>query len=177
MKALQNTCSGLFIAAVFVLSIVSIMGVWGIFGHDVIVKSFETITLLAVAAIVIIIAGKFVDHTAEDPMKNASTAAAFKVIRNSTLGVLIVSAALFVLLGLLAIWDVIKNSDVIFKSLSSLGILAFASLISVMVCLERENRLLGKPENKAVSGWTIFLVFIAFWTVMSFASSLFGHHY
>ena len=70
----------------------------------------------------------------------------FRAIRNITLIVLIVSAALLTLLGVLAIWGVINDSSTVSKSLSSLAIIAFSALIIVMVCRERE----GVSPNKKI---------------------------
>jgi len=146
MKKIQDIAGFVFITAVSVLSFVSILGVWEFFGNDVILKSFQTLGLLAIAAIVIIVAGRFVDHKSEDGSEIIFVPnPLFKTIRMATVGVLIVSASLLALLGVLAIWDVISDKDVLFKSLGSLGILTFTSLISVVTCLEREgNKILRR---------------------------------
>lgn len=55
----------------------------------------------------------------------------FVVIRRVTAWVMIMSAILFALVGVLAIWEVLGESagDVVWRAFSSLAIIAFASLI------------------------------------------------
>ena len=158
----QDAAAGFFIAAMAVLSIVSILGVWRVFGSDVIGKSFSTIGLLAIISIVVIVAGRYVDKDAENAV--SAGAPAFRSIRQVTLGVLIASAAGLALLGVLAIWEVVSDKDVVFRALSSLGILAFSALISVMVCLERENNHMARQS----AGPLVILLFIVGWVFMSF---------
>ena len=55
----------------------------------------------------------------------------FIVIRRITAWVMIMSAILFALVGVLAIWEVLGESagDVVWRAFSSLAIIAFASLV------------------------------------------------
>ena len=55
----------------------------------------------------------------------------FIVIRRITAWVMIMSAILFALVGVLAIWEVLGKSagDVVWRAFSSLAIIAFASLV------------------------------------------------
>ncbi|MFA6502871.1 MAG: hypothetical protein WCT45_01265 [Candidatus Paceibacterota bacterium] len=134
----QNSAAGIFIACVVVLTAISILGVWDIFSGDVITKSFETLGLLAFAAVVVIVASRYVG----DPSAATAPVApqpAFRAIRNITLATLIGSSALLALLGVLAIWDLVSDSSIINRSISSLGIIAFSSLIIVTICFEREQ--------------------------------------
>lgn len=159
-QPLQDFAAGFFIVAVGVLSVISILGIWKIFGQSVIGKSFSTIGLLAVISIIVIIAGRYMDK--EKGSLTSSAAPVFRSIRHITLGTLIVSAAGLALLGVLAIWEVM-GGDVLYRSLSSLGVIAFCSLIAVMVCLEREN-------NRAARDGAVPLVIILFvigWVFMS----------
>ncbi len=156
---IQNTASGLFITCIFILTIVSIMGVWKIFSEDVIMKSFQTLGLLAFVAIVVIVASKFVGDSSTVAMPSPG----FRAIRNSTLATLIGSSSLLALLGVLSIWDVITDKDILNKSLSSLAIIAFSSLIVVMVCLEREQNPLLKKRGKEMSLGVGIAVFFLIW--------------
>jgi hypothetical protein len=173
MKSIHNAASAFFIGAVAVLSVISILGVWDFFSNDVIWKSFLTLGLLAVIAVVIIVAGRFIEN------KDAVVAVPqvpnpiFKSIRQITLGVLIISATLLALVGVMVIWDVITDSEVLFKSLSSLGILAFSSFVIVVTCLdlEREDNPLLKNHGKK-SGWIILLVIVLAWMFFGFLRSL-----
>lgn len=55
----------------------------------------------------------------------------FMVIRRVTAWVMIMSAILFALVGVLAIWEVLGESagNVVWRAFSSLAIIAFASLV------------------------------------------------
>jgi hypothetical protein len=177
MKAIHNAASAFFIAAVGVLSAISILGVWEIFGSDVIGKSFQTLGLLAIIAIVIIVAGRFFESKDVLGAVPEVPNPVFKVIRRITLGVLIVSASLLALLGVLAIWDVITDKEVLFKSLGSLAIIAFAAFIIVMTCLEREGGSFVTNHTK-LSGWTVLGVVILAWILFGFIRSMmFGYYY
>lgn len=171
MKSIHNVASAFFIGAVAVLSVISVLGVWEIFGSDVILKSFQTLGLLAFIAVVIIIAGRFLEQKNTEQMVPFTPNPIFKSIRQVTLGVLIVSASLLALLGILAIWDVITDKEVLFRALSSLGILAFSSFVIVITCLEREDSPLLKKGAK-ISGWTIFLIVILAWMMFGIIRSV-----
>jgi len=165
--AVQNIASGLFIFCVFVLTVVSILGVWDIFSSDVITKSFETLGLLAFVSVVVIVASRFVGDpvaAAEAPMPNPG----FRATRNVTLTTLIVSSVLLAFLGVLAIWDVITSTDILHKSLSSLGIVAFSSFIVVIICLEREQIPFWKKHSKGISGGGVVVAIILIWLFSRF---------
>lgn len=160
----QNMASGLFIACVLILTLVSILGVWKIFSNDVITKSFETLGLLAFVAAVVILASRFVG----DPATVALPSSSFRPVRNITLGTLIVSSVLLAFFGVLSIWDVITDKDVLAKTLSSLAIIAFSSLIVVMVCLEREQNQVWKKRSGQISGGAIVVGILFLWMMLAF---------
>jgi hypothetical protein len=145
MKTIQNAAALVFVAAVGVLSAVSILGVWKIFDQDVISKSFQTLWLLALVAVIVMVAGKFLAGRSQQSdagmVMPELPSPIFKSIRQITLVVLIVAVSLLALLGVLSIWDVITDKDVLYKSLGSLGILAFGAFVMVLTCLEREGKL------------------------------------
>lgn len=159
----QNTASGLFIACIFILTLASILGVWKIFSSDVITKSFETLGVLAFVAAVVILASRFVG----DPATVALPSPAFRPVRNITLGTLIVSSVLLAFFGVLSIWDVITDKDVLAKTLSSLAIIAFSSLIAVMVCLEREQNQVWKKRSGQISGGAFVVGVLFLWMMLA----------
>ncbi len=78
-----------------------------------------------------------------------------------TLTILVVSTSVLAVFGVLAIWDVITDKDILYKSLSSVGIIAFSSLIIVMTSLEREgNRLMNKGESSMPTSTGTVAMFI-----------------
>jgi hypothetical protein len=144
MRKIQDFAAALFLGAVIALTALSILGVWEVYGRDVITKSFMTIGLLAVVAVIVIVAGRFMEHK-DAGVIVVEPSPIFKSIRQMTVALLIVSVALLALVGILAIWELITDKTVLYKVLSSLGILSFGSLISVMTCLERENKFQNNP--------------------------------
>lgn len=161
----QNVAAGLFIACVTVLSAISIMGVWKIFSSDVITKSFETLGLLAFVAVVVIVASKFVGDPSvvAEPIPRPG----YRAMRNITLATLIGSSSLLALLGVLSIWDVITDKDILNKSLSSLAIIAFSSFIIVLICLEREQNPFWKKRGGQVSGGAVVVAIIFIWLMFA----------
>jgi hypothetical protein len=70
----------------------------------------------------------------EDAMhqaKDANQGSVFHTIQRVTAWIMVASAILFALIGILAVWDVFGDNagDVIWRSLSSLAIISFAALI------------------------------------------------
>jgi hypothetical protein len=159
MKTLQDSAGLFFATAVSILSVISVLGIWDFFSQDVINKSFETIGLLALVAIVIIVAGHFVGNHADSTVPSAPVMPnpIFKSIRYATLTLLIICVSALALLGVLAIWDVIPDKDVLYKSLSSVAILAFGAFVIVLTCLEREDSplLKGGGDNGGGRSWSI----------------------
>lgn len=155
MNKIHSLSSGFFVLSVAILSLISILGVWDFFSGDVIMKSFQTLGLLAFISVVVIVSGRFIEGRTEGVPTIFVPNPIFKSIRQATLGVLIVSSALLALLGVLSIWEVITDKEVLFKSLSSLGIIAFASLIIVVTCLEREDSPLLKQNSKVSFGGVV----------------------
>lgn len=52
-------------------------------------------------------------------------------IKRVSIVVVILSLALFTVISLLSIWDVIQNGDFVWKSLTSLAVIGFAGLVGV----------------------------------------------
>ncbi|MDO8492290.1 MAG: hypothetical protein Q7S34_01455 [bacterium] len=169
MRAIQDTAAFFFIVAVVILGAVSIFGVWEIFDQDVVGKSFMTLGLLSVIAVIILAAGKFIDNKSEAQALVIPNPA-FGSVRRMMLGVLIVSASLLALVGVLVIWDVIAEGEILWKSLGSIAIIAFSSFLVVMTCREREMVMSGDVHKRNMSlGTIILLVLIGGWFLMSFS--------
>ena len=165
-NTIQNVAAGIFIACVVVLSIIAIFGVWDFFSSDVITKSFETLGLLAFVAMVVIIASNFVGDPSETSVTIQNQG--FRAMRNVTLVTLIGSSTILALLGVLSIWEVITDQKVLSKSISSLAIIAFASLIIVILCLEREKNSFWSKRSKEVSGGAIVAAIIFIYILVVF---------
>lgn len=166
MRSIHNAASAFFVCAVAILAGISILGVWDLFSGDVIVKSFQTLGILALFSLVVIVAGRYleakpVDVAGQVPMPYLPSPI-FRTMRQSALGVLIVSAVLLALVGIMSVWDVISDKSVLYKSLSSLGILAFACFIIVVTCLEREDNPMLKNQMKLSGGAIVGLIVLGY---------------
>ena len=168
MKKLQDVSAFVFISCVGILATISVLGVWKIFDQDVINKSIQTISLLAVVTIIITVAGKFFGNHAQGELAGMESVIVepnpvFKSLRYLTLTTLIISAVLLALLGVLAIWDVMSG-ETLSRSLSTLSIIAFASFVIVLTCLLREGHKFMKAK---VSGWAVFGMVILGWILLT----------
>jgi hypothetical protein len=168
MKAIQDATGFLFIGIVALFSAIAVMGIWEILGKDVIEKSLMTIGLLALVAVIVMVAGRFVGNRESTPGATIVVPhPAFHSIRRLMIGVLIASVSLLALLGVMSIWDVIDEREVLFKSLSSIAVLAFAAFVVVITCLEREGTSAG---SRKVTLGGFLAALIAMWVF----ASLFG---
>lgn len=176
MKKLANLAAYWFIFSIAVLSIVSIFGIWDVLAKDVIMKSFQSLLLLGVVAVVIIIAQRFIGNGEPEPVSAAPmtpVSTTFTFLRHMTLSVLIVSVGLLALVGLLSIWEILQG-DVITKSLTSIAIVAFSSFIIVLTCLERENHKLVQGKDNHTSPGVIVLIVILLWFGITLFSGFLG---
>lgn len=155
MKTIANIAAYIFIVAVILLCVISIFGVWEYFASDVIGKSFKSIGLLAIVSVIVISADHLMKtkNSQEVTPTDTSSQEVFTFMRIVTLTTLIASVALLALLGVLAIWEVMSG-EVLYKSLVSIGIIGFCSLIITLMCLEREGN--EYMKNKNISGITVF---------------------
>ncbi len=164
MKKIQDGAGLFFILSVVVLTVVSVFGVWDVFGKDVITKSFQTLGLLAAVAVVVVVAGHFLDGKSEtDPSLANLPNPAFSVIRKLTIGVFIAAVAVLAFIGILSIWDMVE-SDVLSKAISSIGIIAFSSFLVVATCLDREHKdVLQRFNMSSRSIGTLLIVLLLLW--------------
>ncbi|HEY4483657.1 MAG TPA: hypothetical protein VI752_00575 [Candidatus Paceibacterota bacterium] len=63
----------------------------------------------------------------------------FKTIQNIAAGFFIASVAVLTILAVLAVWDFLAE-DVITKSLTTIGILGFSSLVIIIAARALDNR-------------------------------------
>ncbi len=159
MKAIQDSAAFLFIIAVAILTGVCVLGVWDFFSHDVVWKSFETVGLLAVVAVVVIVAGRFMG-SGESMTVPTPPNPVFASLRSFTLIILIGAAALLALLGVMSIWGVIADTNVLYKSVGSLAVLAFGAFVMVVACMEREKNPLLQKQGVSAGGVVTALVLL-----------------
>ena len=129
-----------------------------------IIKSFETLGLLAVVAVIIMIASRFMDAKTTEAVVYVPNPG-WKSLRKGTLGMLIVSVTILALIGILSIWEVITDKDILYKSLGTLAVIAFTSFIVVLTCLGMEHDPVlhegSNDKKRGMSGGVIALIVIA----------------
>ncbi|MFA7309460.1 MAG: hypothetical protein WC050_01010 [Candidatus Paceibacterota bacterium] len=159
MKTIQDSAAFLFIIAVAILTGVCVLGVWEFFDHDVILKSFETVGLLALVAVVVIFAGRFMGSGSTAVVQSVPNPL-FADLRSVTVVILIAASALLAFIGVLSIWDVITDTSVLYKSVGSLAVLAFGAFVMVATCMEREQNPLLKNQGVSVGGVAAALILL-----------------
>lgn len=160
MKTVQDVAAFLFVTAVAVLTAVCVLGVLKIFGQDVVWKSFQTIGLLALATVIVLVAGRFVNSGGDSSMTVYTPNSAFPAIRRLTLGILVCAAALMAFAGVLAIWEVVSDQEMLYRLIGSLAVLAFGAFIIVVTCMEREKSPLLKQQKVSVGGVVAALILL-----------------
>lgn len=121
---------------VAVLAVISVLGVWDFFSGDVIWKSFQTIGLAAFVAIIVIVAG---DYMEKGKPLIVPANPVWSEIKKATLVILVIAVSLLALLGILSIW-VIEDREILFKSISSLAILGLGGLLIAATCHHLEGK-------------------------------------
>lgn len=168
MKKIQDAAAVIFILSLFVLTVISVLGVWQFFDRDVILKSFQTLGILALVSVVIIGSSRFLDSAQSTAPYQPDPG--FKLLRHVSLGILIAAASVLALVGILAIWEVIAQTEVLFKSLTSLGIVAFSTFVVVAVCMERERHPLLVRSGGGFSVGAVLLMLLGAWVVLAMVS-------
>jgi len=163
---IKNWSAGAFIGCIVILTFISVLGIWHIFQADVIRKSFETIGFIGFIALVVVFAGSYLGDKPEDGAV-AVPQPQFRSIRNITLITFIASATILALVGILSIWDVIDNATVLAKTIATLSVLAFSSLIIVLISLQREQSDLWRRRGKSITGTVVLGLFIFLWIFLS----------
>jgi len=72
-----------------------------------------------------------------------------KKVKGIAIGILIIAVSILTLIAILSIWDVLSE-DVLWKSISTIGIVAFGSLIVVVAAqaLEHKNISVGVENTE-----------------------------
>ena len=167
MNTFQNAVAIVFLMALTALAVISVFGVWDLLGKDVIFKSLQTLGVLAAVSVVVMMAGRFIDPTRVSVSEIGMPHPLFQGIRQGTLGLLIVAASLLALIGVLAIWEVIPNQEVLMKALSSVAIIAFSSFLAVAVCLEREKHPIILRQGGTFSAGSILAILGLVWILVT----------
>lgn len=178
MKKIEDIVTFGFLIVIAVLSFLSILGIWDFLTDDVIIKTFQTLGFLSIASVVVLVAGRYMQTHGTPELVPDVPNPYFGLVRRSTLTVLIVSVSLLAILGVLSIWEVVKDKDVLYKSMSSIGVLAFGSFLITVIALYKEGHRFMNRENKGFSwGALVFYLFFAYIVFSIFSSFFWYSHY
>ncbi len=146
MRKIKDFISHFFILATIFLTIISVYAIWADNAKDLLVKSFSTVALVLFVGTVIAISSRYMHSNeelsahVEDEQAELSSLEVFKVIRKMTVSLLIGFSTLLAFIGVLSIWEFIKDKSVLDKVLASISCLIFSSIIIIAVCVLRSKR-------------------------------------
>lgn len=144
-----------FIFCVGFLCVLSIMSVWKLVEGDILAKSISTIGIIAFASVVTILASHWMKKDVNElsPIEDSSSLPNFfPSLRSFTSVLLIISIVILTFVGILSIWDLIQDRDVLNRTISSMLIIAFSSVLVIATCAEREGKSLFGNVKKVEEG-------------------------
>lgn len=117
------------VAAVSVLSIFGLLAIWEIIDSDVLWKSFSTIGVIGLVALVVIGISRVANnYYAGQPAAPAVESQGWKAARNVILGVVGAAFLVFAAFSIAAIWG-FTGGEALYHSLSSMLLLGCSSII------------------------------------------------
>ena len=154
MTKIANGAAYFLVFIGFVLTVISVAGIWGAFpSGGVVTKSFESMGLIGFACIIVMAVESHSTKKALTPMEQVeanSSAENFGQLRGIATFLLIASVVVCVSLGLLSIWDIVAG-NVLYQSVSSIATIGLYSFVTVLACKARENDLKGVISKAAVA--------------------------
>lgn len=136
LRKISDITAIIFIFSNMVLGAISIFSIWGAIGKDALMKSVWTVGFLLLVSVIILIAEKSMESKKEEGIiRDDST---FVFLRNITSKIFIAALVTLALIGVLSIWEVL-SADAINKTLGSIAVISFVSLVIIGVAKSREN--------------------------------------
>lgn len=184
MAKIKDLLSLVTIFIIFVLTALVLLSIWEfIDDKDIISKSLATAGILFGASVVTIIATHFItfdrDSNEMMPESRFVSPSLFTDLRKKSLVSLIVVVVFLAFLGVFAVWDVFAG-EVVVKSFASSVTLIFASILVVLITLERDGkmgRIFRNSENNKISIGKIllwgFVIIIFAPIIITFLSGIF----
>ncbi len=167
-KKIGDIVTLFFILCVGFLAFISVLSIWKIIDGDVMFKSLATVGIVAFASIIVMFASKSMSTNTVQNEDQNSLVPIFTGVRYVTSGLLIICITLLAIIGVMAIWEVIKDKEVLNRVIGSMLVLAISSLIIIVACADREsksifgNHVEGEPIQISV-GKIILLVLVGAW--------------
>lgn len=153
---LKEGASLLFMLCVTILTGISILAIWDLLPEDVIGKSMATMGIIALALLLVVFAGGFFRRGEEvsagaEQLTPFETNPIFPFIRKTSVTFIIASVVLLALFGIMSIWEVFPR-ETLFKSLSSIALIAFSFFIMVLTCMVNEKGKLSGVDSEGKTG-------------------------
>lgn len=131
-RSIERIAVGTLVFSVSILSIVGLLGIWEWLDNDIIWKSYTTIGVLGMAALLVVgIARVSNKYYADAPQAPAPESQSWKTARNFVLGVTAAAFLSFTALAVLAIWDFVGDGSLI-KAFGSMGLLFASAIINLI---------------------------------------------
>ena len=137
-RSIERIAVGTLVFSVSVLSLVGLMAIWGWINEDALWKSFSTIGVVGVTALVVVgitRVGSMYYKNMPAPT-SVPESASWRSARNLLLGVVGVAILFFAALSVLSIWDFVGN-DSLTKAFESMGLL-FCSAVVLLVAFKSQ---------------------------------------
>ena len=143
-KTILDSAAYIFILAVIVLTLIMVAGIWDFLDRDVIDKSAQTLGVLGFISLMILLVGHFSGKGNKENQQEIIHVPdpLFQSIRKTTVVVFIFLVSILAFFSVLAIWELVSDKDILYKSLSSVGVFTFSSVLIILTSLSRE-----KSEN------------------------------
>ena len=162
MKILKHIALFIFLVAIIILTIISLLAVWEILeeSEDFMSKAILTFLILTLVAGIILLAGKTARRDGEVET-SVSPVPGLRKIRQITSVILIVVSIVLVFLAIFAIWFTEEEGDLFARALGSLAILAVSGFVIGTTCLIGEKKLDIFAE-RSLSVWKIFAILLLY---------------
>lgn len=171
---IKELASLLFMLCVLILSLISILGIWDLVPDDLVEKSMATIALITFTSLIVAFAATLSRHGEKTGVENvpAPINPTFPIIRKMSTTLLITAVILLTLIGVLSIWELFPE-EILFQSLSTIAVLAFAFFIIMISCLMNEKKTLNH-DGKWSIGKIIIYILVALFAINIIGGLLMG---
>lgn len=131
-RSIERIAVGTLVFSVSILSIVGLMAIWEMLSEDVLWKSFSTIGVLAVVALVIMgIARVASNYYQNQPKMPQPESVEWRAARNVLLAIVGAAFLFFAALSIMSIWDFIGD-DSLWHAINSMILLCVSAVIMLV---------------------------------------------
>lgn len=125
---IERVAIGTLVCAVSILTLVGLLAIWGWVDGDIVWKSYSTIGVIGLAALVVVGIARVSSKYYGQPAAPAPESPTWKAMRNLILGIMGAAFLVFTVLSIAAIWNFV-GGDTLWKAISSMGYLFISAVI------------------------------------------------